>query len=65
MSWDKCVPRGRRRKNENEIEKRKNEKHGDKSECVYGEIKIKLESTKVVNTVCEVCVPGEMSTWAL
>ena len=38
----------RMRINENE---RKNEKHGDKSECVYDSIKIKIESTKVVNSV--------------
>ena len=25
----------------------KNEKHGDKSECVYGKVKINLESTKL------------------
>ena len=25
----------------------KNEKHGDKSECVYGKVKIKIESTKL------------------
>ena len=44
-----------RPKNENE---RKNEKHGDKSECVYDNVKIKIESTKVVNTrlVCSVQV---------
>ena len=43
-----------RPKNENES---KNEKHGDKSECVYDNVKIKIESTKVVNTrlVCRVC----------
>ena len=50
------------RKNENES---KNEKHGDKSECVYDNVKIKIESTKVVNTrlVCSVQVRGCCSAY--
>ena len=47
-----CVPRERKRKNEKKIEKCMNENYGDKSECMYDRIKKKLESTKVVNSVC-------------
>ena len=44
-----CTTRPKNEKNENES---KNEKHGDKNVCVYNNIKIKIESTEVVNTVC-------------
>ena len=47
------------------LKKCKNEEHCGKSECVYGKVRIKLESAKAVNTVCEVCVSGERSAWAL
>ena len=59
----KSVPRGRRmRINENES---KNEKHGDKSECVYDNVKIKIESKNFVNTrlVCSVRVRGCCSAY--
>ena len=35
MSRDQCEARGRRKTNENES---KNEKDGDKNECIYGKI---------------------------
>ena len=41
-----CVPRGRKRKNENKIEKCMNENYGDKSECKCGRIKKKIRKNK-------------------
>ena len=45
--------------------KNEKKKHGDKSECVYDNVKIKIESTKVVNTrlVCSVQVRGCCSAY--
>ena len=57
-----CATRPKNEKNENES---KNEKHGDKSECVYDNVKIKIESAKVVNTrlVCSGQVRGCCSAY--
>ena len=57
-----CATRLKNEKNENES---KNEKHGDKSECVYDNVKIKIESKNFVNTrlVCSVRVRGCCSAY--